>query len=287
MGFFSRRDDDSLGVIEESEESKLATKRAWVEGISDEDAKKLFDDLESAFDDVKRTNRSPINRRLHAVGAIGNLNLIEQEWLKIDRKKLNDKDVARVYDTVVSVLPAIAGDYRKYSSSHNVSVALDGFYLTGNYRALDSRLTARDRLTDCLGKLTEIQHNQWKSDYVASITQNTLSVPSVRGRDRELRTAVEGLHGLWVKANDRKLNEVDRFYVEEVASRYFPDAWRMFRSFEASNEELYAEARTIFLEQVGLMGRRLKSMVTAEVREASLQELKAHSTFLREVSATR
>lgn len=285
MGFFSRRDDAAPVLSKDEGKLQASAERAWVEGISDADAGKLFDDVETAFNKVKRISTNPLSRRIHNVGVISIFRDIRQEWLKVDRKSLSDEDAHIVYDTLVVTLPSIAGDYRKYASEYSISVATHGYYLFNGSRALSNTQTADWRLSKCLGRVVEIQHKQWNAGYVASVTQNTLSVPDVRWRDKDLRSAVEGLHGLWVKADARKLNEVDRFYVDEVASRYFPDAWRMFKSFEASNEELYGEARTIFLEQVGLMGRRLKGMVTAEVREASLQELKAHSTFLREVSA--
>lgn len=287
MGFFSRKDDDSPALTKDESKLQAAVERSWVENISDADAVKLFDDLDKVFDKTRKMSTNPLNRRIHNVGVASFLKDIRQEWLKIDRKKLSDKDAHIVYETLVVTLPSIAGDYRKYASEYSISVATHGYYIFDGTMVLSNTQTANWRLSKCLGRIVEIQHKQWNVDYVASVTQNTLSVPDVRWRDRDLRIAVEGLHDLWAKADARTLNELDRFYVDEVASRYFPDAWRMFKSFEASNEELYAEARTIFLEQVGLMGRRLKSMVTAEVREASLQELKAHSTFLREVSATR
>lgn len=285
MGFFSRKGDANQVLTKGESRTQASAERTWVEGISDADAGRLFDDLDKAFDQARKLSSNPLSRRVHNVGVASVLKDIRQEWFKIDRKKLSDEDVHKIYESFVVILPAIAGDYRSDAQRYSISVAIHGFYFLSGGRVIPEKKTAHYRLEKCLGGLIEIQHKQWSAGYVAAATESTLSVPDVGRRDQNLRAAVEGLHGLWVQASAQKLNEVDRFYVDEVASRYFPDAWRMFKSFESSNEELYGEARTIFLEQVGLMGRRLKGIVAAEVREASLEELKAHSIFLREVSA--
>lgn len=288
----------ALRTIEsEAQAAELESKRAWLSKLTDREVKTIFGGLWEAFDKAKKssgwlTALFDGSAWFHATVAKREFRRVEKAWLNVDRSNLNDEAVVFMYDILTQVLPDAAGVYRRHANEYDRHVAIYGVYSSDQFslnRQLPVEQTLRFKLNRLFVELEEIQHAQWSAGYAASVVKPVqrpvLLVPEVSGKDSGLVDAVGVLGELWLAARGLRLSDTDRFFVDEVAGRYFPDAWRMFQGFEGGDERMWGEARAVFLEQVGLMSRKLRQMGAVQANQASLQELEAHSVFLREVTA--
>lgn len=256
---------------------------AWVRDLSKADAQKLFKEIYLALESV--TSMLPpeddkthaFHRDVHEGTLMAGFHEIQSEWMSIEREQLNAQDAALMYDTVVTFLPKVAVFYRNTAARNGVWDAVSKSPIVNGF-PVDKLL--KQRYVD----LVAVRSNQWSDSYAKSLPKSFLGIPSFSSSDVELRNALEQLHTLWVAANTQDLGATDRFFVEEVAARYFPDAWRMFQSFAGGEEAVVLQARAVLLEQISLMVGRLQRL-SSESHLVSLEGMKAHSSFLREVSA--
>lgn len=265
---------------------KVAAEGHWVRGASDGEVRALFADIRSAFNKAgSPSNIAEWDQSCHVGEALPLLDEVEREWFAVDRLRLSDADGSVLFDVVMRSLPSVAGDYRMVSAQWGSHYAFHGKgRLDMHCQLRADTVTVQRQLRKMVTSLVQVQHAQWVTGYRAVLSKHVLVVPAVVGDDKVVLGAVQGLHGLWVKADSKVLGEVDRFFVDEVAARYFPDAWKLFQSFEGGDETLLGEARAGFLEQVGLMGRRLQR-IAGEPELQALRLVEAHSSFLREVTA--
>lgn len=284
-------------IESEAQAAELESKRAWLSKLTEREVKAIFRNLGKAFDKGKKSSVWVMalvdgSTWAHFTVTKRQLRKIEKAWLSVDRLNLSDETVAFMYDSITQVLPDAAGAYRRNANEYNMHVAVYGVYSSDSLfsnRKLAVQWTLESKLSKLFVRLEDIQHTQWSAEYAVTVVKPVqrpvLSVPEVSGEDSGLADAVGVLGELWLTARGLRLSDPDRFFVDEVAGRYFPDAWRMFQGFEGGDERMWGEARAVFLEQVGLMSRKLRQMGAVQANQVSLQELEAHSVFLREVTA--
>lgn len=281
MGLFGTTEEEAT-----AQRVEIVEQRVFLEQLSDADAIQFFNEVGQAFDKAQSIAKFFSKAQfVHSVKVLPSLNTLRSTWLSIDRCNLNNRDLAVVYDTVHRFLPDLAGFYRRVSVEQGILAA----YYGNNHPKRRYRIARKDSVKVQLEKgieaLAVIRFSQVAEARKASDAAKAgFRVPQLGVRDKELRDTVDALGEAWMHANVLPLGEVERFYVDEVKSRYFPDARWMLQAFEGGDRILLGEARAIFMDQVQVMTERLRSMVTDEARDVALQQLRAHSIFLRDVS---
>lgn len=282
MGLFS-------GVSEEEASAKrveIVEHRVWLEQLNDGDAARLFDNIEKAFNMAQKTTRFFSGAQVvHSVQVMRNLGGLRSAWLSVDRCNLNNRDLAVMYDTVHRFLPDLAGFYRQVSAEQGIFAAYYGINHSDPRYRIARKKAVKAQLAKATDALSSIRFGQVAVARKASaMAKAGFRVPQLGERDAELRETVDTLGEAWMNANVLPLGDADRFYVDQVKERYFPDTRWMLQAFEGGDKVLLGEARAIFLDQVQVMTERLQALVTDEAREVALRQLRAHSIFLRDVS---
>lgn len=274
--------DDRDRQLTEEQHTK---ERAWLEALTDEDAERILDELVAAFDDVKRYAHQSVDPaheiKVHTNRFMPNVEDFRVTWLKIDRSHLSLSDAHLMYDGLCSTLPKAAGLYASNAKRTSITAAVFGKHHKSSNEVVSIENRAMNLIVRFTVQLVALGHRQWTDGYLSSMPANKLSVPVLK--DVELHSILQNFNALWVKADSCTLPEVDRYFVDEVAARYFPESWKMFQSFSGADEALIVRARNIFLEQVQLMGQRLAEL-TASAQTASLDAMEAHSSFLLAVT---
>lgn len=266
-------------------EEQHTKERAGLEALTDEDAERILDELVAAFDDVKRYAHQSVDPEheieVHTNRLMPTVEDFRVTWLKIDRSHLSLSDAHLMYDGLRSALPKAAGLYASNAKRTSINAAVFG----SNYMFSKEVVIIENRAMNLVVRFTvqlvALSHRQWTDSYLSSMPANKLSVPALK--DVELHSVLQNFKALWVKADSCVLPEVDRYFVDEVAARYFPESWKIFQSFSGADEALSVRARSIFLEQVQLMGQRLAEL-TISAQTASLDAMEAHSSFLLAVT---
>lgn len=293
MSWFGRTEKAEKAKADEQkrlQDEKYASERDWLEKASNADLRERFSAVWEVFDATKsyahRGTDAAAERNAHSERLQPVFNDLQAEWFNVDRSNLSLVDAHTMFVTLNDFLPTLAGSYRQNSAINTMHAALYGFSngSSGKEMVMHKKLSVLYQLSVRTAEVAMISHNQWSKEYASSFPKVKLRVPQIFWRDSEVHAAVEGLHKLWVKADQKALGDTDRFFVDEVAGRYFPDAWKLFRSFDGGDEGLLSEARVGFLEQVGLMGRRL-ALITEVSKVHALEEIEAQTSFLREVTA--
>lgn len=287
MGLFSWLWPDKPTSLEHAGASQLhESGGSPLQSIPDAEVTKLFAELRTMLAYVIPLCASEefpnLTRIEHEAAMINPLNDIKTEWINIDKSNLNPEDAEFMYELLMTWLPEIVCQYRERAVRYGVRSTLSAEIRSGVYG-----LTGRKYLTvlrSYQADLLKIKDRQWRTGYLKTIPKKGLVVPSLGRQDRELAVTLSNLNRLWVDANAKSLSTEDRFFVDEVAARYFPDAWSILESFAYSDEAMQQEAKTIFLEQVSLMCRRLEKLIQV-TQQGSLDEMRAQASFLREVTA--
>lgn len=262
-----------------------ALRNAWVKGLTSFEATQYFRSiwasLQGASPDQMMGYANYENTYPHA-DLEGAYFSVEKEWLRIDRGNLTPDEVGFLYMVAMVALPELIVSYKTMV-----------IQMGGHGKALDSKNYVFSGsgekwipfLKGVYAKLGLIQERQAIISFQASIPQITFKVPfSVSEGKGKLRLAMVSLQRSWDRASKMNLSAEDRFFVDQVAGQYFPDAWSMLQSFTSSNGDLVSEAEALFLEQLNLMQKRLDAIGNQEQKQ-SLQQMEAHTSFLREVSA--
>lgn len=290
MGLFSRKnaEQQNASVAAAPQEPHCGQvdtvdMTAWIRDLRKADAQKLFKEVYLALESVtsmlppEEDKTYAFHRDAHESSLMAGFQEIQSEWMSVEREQLNAEDAALLYDTVVTFLPRVAVFYRNPAARNGVWDAVSKTPIANGFPVAK---VLKQRYVD----LVAVRSNQWSDSYAKSLPKSFLDIPSFSSDDVELQNALEQLHTLWVAADTQDLGVADRFFVEEVAARYFPDAWRMFQSFAGGEEAVVLQARAVLLEQISLMVGRLQRL-SSESHLASLEGMKVHSSFLREVSA--
>lgn len=262
-----------------------ALRNAWVKGLSSLEATQYFRSIRVSLQGAnphKMTGYASYeNTYPHEYLEVAYLS-VEKEWLRIDRGNLTLDEVEFLYMVAMVALPELVVSYKTMA-----------IQMGGHGRALNSKKYvfsgSGEKWTPFLrgvyAKLSLIQERQAVLSFQTSIPKVAFRVPfSVFEGKRNLRTVMASLQQSWNRASKMNLSAEDRFFVDQVAGQYFPDAWSMLQSFTTSSSDLVVQAEALFLEQVNLMQKRLDAIGNQEQKQ-SLQQMEAHVSFLREVSA--
>lgn len=273
MGLFSRKPEVS------SKES--VNKTAVIRNLTDDEGESLFEDLFRMLESIGNMSSRSLNpqkaREDFQETVVRVMNDVRTEWQAIDRSRLNPEDANFMYSVLATGLPALLVECRSLSRNGLT------FALESPLKVNDSDLqgaTINEGLHVYLTRLISIHDTQWRVDYTNRVPKATLAVPAAAKSDYDLRDELEGLHELWVQASGRSLASADRFYVDEVAARYFPDSWAMFERFDSDDPALVGEARRIFLEQVAFMAKHLETIIRKTHNE-DLERMRSQSSFLQ------
>lgn len=255
---------------------------AWARNVSLPDAKKLFDELEEAFNRVIPLfdmNGDPgRNAAAHRSGVIAVLQKIRLEWFAIDRSRLTSDESISVYHPLIFALPDLATFYRTSSVQHSVEGVV-----YGHVKPRESKM--KDDLEEIYVSLLQLREMQWSEGYRAGLAKRALTFTGAEWRSHDLRVAMDAAEALLVEADSMKLSKDDRAFVDEAAIRYLPESWNMFRAYSGAGAEpaVRDEALTIFMKQLDMLSSRLQQIMSSS-RSGSLKDMKMHSSFLREVS---
>lgn len=255
---------------------------AWARNVSLSDAKKLFEELEDAFNRVTPLfdmNGDPgRNATAHRSGIMAVLQKIRLEWFAIDRSRLTPDESSSVYHPLIFALPDLATFYRTSAVQHSVEGVV-----YGHVKPRESKL--KDDLEEIYVSLLQLREKQWSKDYHAGLAKHAMNFMGAEWRSHDLRVAMDAVEALLVEADSMKLSEDDQSFVDEATIRYLPEAWNIFRAYSGAGAEpaVRDEALAIFMKQLDMLSSRLQQIMSSS-RNGSLKDMKTHSSFLREVS---
>lgn len=255
---------------------------AWARNVSLSDARKLFDELEGAFNRVipmlDMNGDFRRNSTAHRLGVIAVLERIRLEWFDIDRSQLSPEESSSVYHPLIFALPDLATFYRTSAVQHSVEGVV-----YGHVKPKESKL--KDDLEEIYVSLLRLREKQWSEGYHAKLAKHGMAFMGAEWRSHDLRVAMDAVEALIVEADGMKLSGEYRAFVDEAAIRYLPEAWNIFRAYSGAGAEpaVRDEALTIFMKQLDMLSSRLRKIMSSS-RNVSLKDMKTHSSFLREVS---
>lgn len=292
MGWFTGKPKTVDATVTETQEVAVvndsALRNAWVKGLTYSEATQYFRSMRESLrgaNPYKMTGYA-ISDNNYSHGYLEEAYLsVEREWLGIDRSNLTPDEVEFLYMVAMVALPELIVSYKTMvirMGGHSKALESKNYVFSG------SGENWTPFLKKAYAQLGLIKERQAAISFQASIPKVTFKVPfSVSESKGKLRLAMASLQKSWDRASKMNLSAEDRFFVDQVAGQYFPDAWSMLESFTSSvssSSDLVSEAEALFLEQLSLMQKRLDVIGNQEQKQ-SLHQMEAHVSFLREVSA--
>lgn len=237
--------------------------------FSQERIAKLFSSLKEEMDDMPRDSLYASERH----GAFTSVERVQRQLAKIDPKRLSKRDRDTIELVLYSQLPSAV--------TRCVSTSFRGWAYVSASGIVSEIGDLHDQLAVIARKQLDPAYErseQPDSEQVSDLSQ--LTFPTKRFESRELNAALSTLEKAWRAACQRALDVEDRFLVEQIATAYLPDSWRMISGFETFPAANRARVERHVLEQIGLLTEQLEVILTRNV-ERSLGAIEAHTQFLR------
>jgi DNA-binding TFAR19-related protein (PDSD5 family) len=206
---------------------------------------------------------------------INRINNLARLWAQIDKQRISDEQALTMYNSVILNLPEVMKSYVNSSKRQGYVVAWNHYSGPNTQKAL----------SDISEVLTNIKIDQQSR---AIILPNVVKVsngavqsfPKFQTNSLMLNTELAHLEELWLQASSKSNSAEDEYILEEIATNYLPEAWKMYSTFRLAKSEYAEKAEAIIIEQVILLKERVQSILD-ESFEAMLTTLEAQTEFLK------
>ena len=234
----------------------------WLETVSEEVYQQT---LTNMYEEVKKI--TAFNIKSHANNAAIYTNILVKKLKKIDRSKLSTEQKRNLASIIFAGFPqAVARMETQLTdlSRREYASEIYGDYLR---KLMSEYLDTMPHKLPIPNQLTEVTPESEKQ-----------AVETVGSDEADVKLAE--VKKLAAEAYKVATTTEDRFFAEQAANSYIPDAVRMLAGLIHAPDDMKTEANEIFLKQLEILETQLKNVVGRAAGE-SLSALKAHTEFLK------
>jgi len=260
----------------------------WLHSRSPEDFAQVFNRMRNAIDVLMDEENADLKKNIQAYDKVVELfEKIRTLWFQIDWQLATDNHSKALFRISTETLPQIVHSLQVNSIKKGLSHAWFGYNISDygySYNRMGMHQSFKLGGQQILDELKNVQLEQTTDSFslLKNIKPVTYSyqLPAIISSDETISASVEALTAAWLIAVERAYTIEDKYFVEQVALSYVPDAWKMFGMFRNSSEEQRAAATNILIEQFELMRKKL-SEITDSSSDDSLMTMRAQLDFLK------
>lgn len=231
---------------------------------------------------------------VYYLAAIERFIFMKRLWLQMETDQLDDDACSFLYTAIFVSLPEAVALYQDVVFDTNHSYAyevVERVYKTndkGRY-VYDSKgviveISATHKgiyytLTPIIEKLRDFK--KAGSSTIVTTVPSQSGFPRLSSDDEILLGKLTNLEQLWLTATSSCRSVDDKYFVEQVISRYLPESWNLYTSFQQGSVDLQKQAHAVFCEQLDLLEAKLRDINDSFLR-ANLDAMQAQSEFLKE-----
>jgi len=270
----ARQEQVRLDQVERQKHQALDDQKiAWVRETSNADLLDVFAKFDESIRGVTQdiTQHVPESRSAFAQ-TLDAFQQIHRYWFEIDRNRITDEQAKKLFYAIHIELPVAISSYVTYALKYSISSAWD-HNASSKFAAVFTTLAA----------IRNDQVTSFQADSFVTIAQNvnevTSKFPTLSTSNSIVMNTLTRVNELWEQASARKNSVEDEYFLEQVASAYIPDSWRLFQTFRFAPESSQATAEKLFLDQLALIETHLVRMLSTAM-EQNLMAMRSQLGFL-------
>lgn len=263
--------------LEALQEAELQERKSsWLKAASNAELLDTFSKLELTVKGVTQNVKNLGAEESEAwQKAQDGLAQIHRFWFDIDRNLLTEEQAVKMFDIINTQLPRHIGGYAADSLNLGMTRAWAG------YR--DFGLSCR--FNEILISISNIRNMQTAGLAVKNIPVSAGEVvvimfPKFSTDNKNISSTLFRTSELWRQASERKNSIEDEYFLEQVASSYLPEAWKLFETFRFAPDESKTAAEKIFMEQLGLIENHIVYILKNAMAQ-SLVAMRSQVGFLK------
>jgi hypothetical protein len=276
----AKQEKARLDGIKQQKQRDLAIQQiTWMREVSNADLLDVFAKFDETIRGVTRDSarlsdldKSDLADFLDAFGQI------HRYWFEIDRNRVTNDQARMLFNIIQTHLPTMISSYAAAVVSGSIHDAWDKYGFQGTKTSGKCQ-----QILNALAPIRNSQITNFQAKSFVSVTQNTNEVtskfPVFSTSNSAVMSTLARVNQLWEQASARKNNAEDEYFLEQVASTYIPDSWRLFQTFRFAPEASQATAEKLFLEQLALIESHLVRILST-VMEQNLMAMRSQLGFL-------
>lgn len=218
---------------------------------------------------------------------------LKRLWMQIETDQLDDESCSYLYTVITESLPEAIEFYQYRVFDVGRTKAWQVFGMTHKRDADGNLIWNGTKLIEdvyieeglyytvhpVVEKLRGFKKSA--SSTTAAVVPSQNGFPRLSSDDEILLGKLTNLEQLWLTATASCRSVDDKYFVEQIISRYLPESWSLYISFQQGSEELQKQAHVVFCEQLDLLEAKLRD-INDSFLKANLDAMQAQSEFLKE-----
>jgi hypothetical protein len=269
------------GIKQQRQRDYVAQQITWMREAPNADLLDVFAKFDETIRGVTRdsTKLSDVDKT-ELAAFLDAFAQIHRYWFEIDRNRVTNEQAKTLFDIIHTRLPNMISSYAAAVVSNGIYDAWDKYSMSRS-GAQTSRKC--QQILNALAPIRDSQITNFQAKSFVPVTQNanevTSKFPVFSTSNSAVMSTLARVNELWEQASTRKNNAEDEYFLEQVASTYIPDSWRLFQTFRFAPEASQATAEKLFLEQLALIESHLVRILST-VMEQNLMAMRSQLGFL-------
>jgi hypothetical protein len=271
---------ETLRAVENKKQEEIAQATAifeWIQTVTISDATAIFAELlEEPKALVRNVDFLDTSSKSGYYAVIEKVEAIARMWNQIDKTKVTSEQAVTMYNCINDKLPNILAEYVHNANTVDIYHAYEGNY---NKKATKPLLAQVFRVLHEI-KLTQKQVILPALKTVKAPNGIAQTFPKFHTNSLVLNAELLALEEIWVEVTSKSNSVEDEYLLEEIATNYLPEAWKMYSTFRLAKSEYARKAEAIIIEQVTLLKDRVQTILDSSF-ESMLTTLEAQTDFLK------
>lgn len=265
------------------EELELDLKKIfWLKTVSNSELLDAFSNFEST---VRNVTQDPeylhFEERVVWRRALDAFSQIHRFWFDIDRNLVDDQQALLMFDMVNELIPQSVSSYASSSVTSGLERAWD--YHGGHSKA--GMAYNFEQIFIWISQIRNSQMTSFAFQNIPPAMSNEITFPSPSSDNKQVTATLFRISELWKQASSRKNSIEDEYFLEQVATSYIPEAWKLFDTFRFAPDESKTIAAEILMEQLALIEHHIVHILKQSL-EQSLVAMRSQVGFLKVKTAT-
>jgi len=209
---------------------------------------------------------------------------IIKEWRDIDITYVSNRNALKMFKMFYTTLPNVVDKFIKVF--YKTRSEYDAYYAV-NYVIRDFIKLLEKIVNNQRGKKQKQITVALRANYLPQSISNSVVIPTSAPKtfptfltaDSGVEKMIMVLEQHWTSAMNQKNTVENEFFLEQVASTYLPDSFKLYESFTHAGDDMRNQAFKIFKQQIGLINNQIQTIIDSNVKQ-SLIELNNQTTFL-------
>jgi len=262
--------------LEAEAERKHEQRMQWVRDLTPEEITHIFEPILDVLNnmlDMDSTDEASIAKHDRLVSKVI---MMRDAVIETDKERASETQLEKIYKSLHSWIPSAVVQYRGFyiSNGEDVFKAI-ALNVRENYsftKMLTTLLNIRDELAFAANR---------KVFFEPTKPVGEVSFPRFKSDSDIINVSLSHLETLWSDAYGRENAIEDEHFLEQIIRIYLPTSWKLYGDFLYASDDIRELAQQTLLEQLDLLTTRVSMILDAHARR-SLQELRAHTGFLKE-----